>query len=152
MVTNTTYQAAPWADVLVFHDKKWWKKWRRDVQAKFGGQKISRAAVYDKGVRSLCHVPGYGNSGGFAAALALLAGVARIVYLGLDCKPAADGRRHWHGAHPQGLGDAMSMDAWPDELAKLAEHAAADGVEIINSSRDTALTCFPRVPLEEALA
>ena len=152
MVTNTTYKIAPWADVLVFHDKKWWKHHRLNVQQMFGGQKLSRAAVYDKGVRSMCHVPGYGNSGGFAAALAMLAGAIRIVYLGLDCKPADDGRRHWHGAHPKGLGDAMSMDAWPDELELLAEHAKRDGVEIVNASRDTALTCFPRVTLAEALA
>lgn len=151
-MTNTTYQAAPWADVLVFHDKPWWKRYGRHVSEVFAGIKVSKSQIYGGGVRSLCHLPSYANSGGFAAAIAMLAGAARIVYLGLDCKPAADGKRHWHGAHPSGLGDAVSMNAWPAEFEPLAGHAAAAGVEIVNASGDTALTCFNRIPLEEALA
>jgi len=107
--------------------------------------------VHDPAVRCMPQVQAYANSGGFAGSLAMLAGAARILYLGLDCKPADDGRRHWHGAHPPGLGDAVSMPVWADEIKRLADHACIDGVKIVNCSRDTALTCFPRIPLEEAL-
>jgi len=107
--------------------------------------------VNDPAVRCMPHVQAYANSGGFAGSLAMLAGAARILYLGLDCKPAADGRRHWHGAHPPGLGDAVSMPVWSVEIQRLAGDARNEGVEVINCSRDTALTCFPRVPLEAAL-
>jgi hypothetical protein len=44
------------------------------------------------------------------------------------------------------------MPQWSEEIKLLADHARIDGVEIVNCSRDTALTCFPRIPLEEALA
>ena len=140
MVTNTTYQAAPWADVLVMHDARWWQRWRADVLATFHGAKISKEPVLDDSVRCMAHVQGYANSGGFAGSLAMLAGAARILYLGLDCKPADDGRRHWHGAHPPGLGDAVSMPVWAEEIKLLADHARIDGVEIVNFSPNTALT------------
>ena len=151
MVTNTSYQIAPWADVLVMHDARWWRRWRADVMAVFHGAKISKEQVDDAAVRCMPQVQAYANSGGMAASLAILAGAARILYLGLDCKPAADGRRHWHGAHPPGLGDAVSMPKWAEEIKLLAGDAFLGGVEVINASRDTALECFPRIPFEEAL-
>lgn len=90
------------------------------------------------------------GAGGIAAAVAL--GARRVILLGYDCKYAADGRRHWHGDHPKGsgAGNAGSIGRWPAQFQELVSHL--QGAKVINASRDTALTMFPRMPLEEALA
>lgn len=91
-----------------------------------------------------------GNSGAGALCLAAHFGAKRIIMLGYDCKHAADGKRHWHGNHPKGLGNAGSVDKWPAQFRDVAQRL--HGVEIVNATRDTSLTIWPQVPLEEALA
>lgn len=99
------------------------------------------------------HAAGRGqNSGAGAIAVAAALGARRIVLVGYDCKHAADGRRHWHGDHAKGAGagNAGSVSKWPAQFRDLVSHLR--GATVINASRDTALTVFPRMPLEEALA
>ena len=147
IVTNTTFQAAPWADVLYAMDKPWWQKYHKEVEAGFEGEKIAPVS----GCYNARRVQfGYGgNSGAGALALAAHFGARRIIMLGYDCKYAADGRRHWHGNHPKGLGNAVSLPHWLGQFDAMAKQLA--GVEIINATRDTALEFWPRVPLESAL-
>ena len=152
IVTNTTYQSALWADALFFHDFKWWKKYSHDVVAKFPGDKVTLSSVNSTFV-TVMRPPAfnsYGNSGAGAISLAVLAGARRVITLGLDCQYTS-GKRHHFGDHPPGLGNAKSMNKWPSGFKRVAGHAKNKGVEVINASRDTALTCFPRVSLEEAL-
>ena len=150
IVTNTTYQLAPWADALFFHDFKWWKKYKDDVRANFQGRLVTVAPVSADGVDWLREWNGYGNSGAAAIALAVLAGARRVITIGLDCQYTGN-KKHWHGDHPQGLGNARSLKKWPAGFARLAGHAKSHGVEVINASRATALDCFKRQPLEDAL-
>jgi hypothetical protein len=150
IVTNTTYQLALWADALFFHDMKWWKKFRDDVRKRFQGQLVTVAPVNFKDVDCLRGWNSYGNSGAAAIALATLAGAERIILLGLDCQYTG-GKRHWHGDHPPGLGNAKSLKKWPTGFKRLASHCKGQGVEVINASRETALECFERQPLEAAL-
>ena len=58
---------------------------------------------------------------------------------------------HMHGDHVTGLGNAGSLPKWPAFFQKLAGLMSRKGVTVVNASRSTALTCFPRVGLEEAL-
>ena len=97
------------------------------------------------------HVPNlkcFGNSGAGAIALAAKAGASRVILLGYDCEKSG-GKVHWHGDHPAGLGNAGSMPKWPEQFKRLA--ASLSGVEVINCSRATALTAFPRGKLESVL-
>jgi hypothetical protein len=90
-----------------------------------------------------------GNSGYQAVSLAILFGAARIVLLGFDMQ--ATGRRlHWHADHGDGLANPVPQK-FKDWSARFAQLAKLSPVEIINASRETALGCFPRIPLEEAL-
>lgn len=91
-----------------------------------------------------------GNSGYQALALAIHFGAARVILLGYDMQFAKDGKRHWHPDHTGKLHNPMStqMRAWPVQYAELAK---ATPVPIINASRATALKCFPRMTIEEAL-
>ena len=153
IVTNTTFRLCPWADVLFAFDGKWWKEYCKEVEAKFKGAKMtcsSAGAAY--GAKSLLYQDWYnpfGNSGASAVSLAVAAGARKIVLIGYDCQKTDDGRIHWHGDHPPQLGNAKSMRLWPKHFVAVAK--MAKDVEIINCSRRTALTCFPRGELAKSL-
>ena len=148
-VTNTTSRLAPWADVLFAHDAKWVRAHPAEVAAA-EGLVVSMATALPPAIASAHGViKSYKNSGAAAISLALWAGAARVICLGLDCQPDAAGRNHWHGRHPAPLGDAGSLPSWPARFGELAAVAQAQGVPVLNASRATALTCFPRVALED---
>lgn len=89
------------------------------------------------------------NSGQRAILLAQHLGAIRIILLGYDCS-IADGS-HWHGDHTL-LDNPTAANAarWHGEFERVAGEMAGQ-VEIINCSRKTALTCFSRMPLADAL-
>lgn len=153
VVTNTTFKLAPWADLLFFHDRKWWDIHGAEVGDAFSGLCVTMSSLSTSRVLSLAGTgfKAYRNSGGGAINFAMLAGAKRIITLGLDGKYASDGRRHWHIQHPK-LGDAASLPRFVKIFPQLAQDAKSKGVEIINASRDTALICFPRVTLENVLS
>lgn len=135
-------------------DEPWWKIHLAEVRASFAGELCSTfKGLRKQGVNCLLmqnrQFKAFGNSGAGAVSLAGLAGARRVLMLGYDCQRTG-GKVHWHGNHPKGLGNAGSMPKWPQQFAKLK--AAMEGVEIINCSRATALTCFPRGDLETCLA
>lgn len=88
-----------------------------------------------------------GNSGYQALNLAYHAGAGRIVLLGYDMQRTG-GRAHWFGDHPRGLQVSSPFEDWRRRFDALAADLARAGVEVINASRETALTCFRRAPLE----
>jgi hypothetical protein len=90
------------------------------------------------------------NSGHHAIALAYQFGAARMVLLGFDFQRTG-GAGHWHGDHPAGLGNLERMQEWPIRMAALADAAREAQWPIVNASRETALTCFERMPLAAAL-
>jgi hypothetical protein len=94
------------------------------------------------------HFNAYGNSGAGAISLALNGGAEKVVLLGFDCQ-RTDGKSHWHGDHPRNLANAKQIDKWP-ALFKRLRNDFPDS-EIINSSRQTALDMFPKIPIEDAL-
>lgn len=90
----------------------------------------------------------YGNSGAGAISLAAQGNAKRIVLLGFDCQKTG-GKAHWHGDHPSNLGNAGSIPKWHVRFAEQARDLGY--IEIINCSRETALTCFQRAKLEDTL-
>lgn len=94
----------------------------------------------------------YGANGGYQAInLAYLFGAKKIILLGFDMKRGEHRKSHWHGEHPGGLNKEMPIKTWLKNFPKLASDLKAEGVEVINSTRDTALECFNKINLEEAL-
>jgi hypothetical protein len=89
------------------------------------------------------------NSGYQAVNLAVHLGAARVILLGYDMGDQA-GKDHWFGRHPY---PAMRppYQIFREFFPSIVEPLKALGVEVINASRRTALDCFPRVRLEEAL-
>ena len=146
IVTNTTFKAAPWADVLAFHDFKWWKVFREEVREGFAGEKVTIADINAEGVQVIKSLSVPGNSGAMGLALATYAGAAKVILLGADCKHT-NGRKHWHGDHPKPLGNAASVKKFLAHYARIPRFNA----EVVNATRDTDLKCFERVQLEEVL-
>lgn len=93
------------------------------------------------------------NSGYQAIGLAYLFGAARIVLLGYDFTVGTKGERHWHGDHPKGLGNGgeSRYATWARAMDALAKDLKQTDCQVWNASRRTALKCFRRVTLSEAL-
>jgi hypothetical protein len=164
IAVNNCYQRAPWADVIYGCDRRWWDEYAERAgkicTGEFWTVNPTAAAVY--GLNALSYVPGGGissrpstiaaggNSGFQAVGIALLFGAAKVVLLGFDMQQGIGRRLHWHTDHGGKLHNPtpQSLKNWNrcfEQLAKVAP------VPIVNASRETALTCFPRRSISEAL-
>ncbi len=94
-----------------------------------------------------------GNSGFQALNLAVQWGAKRILLIGFDMDVAHQyhwyGRNNWHEANNPNESNfkrwIASFDASALVLAKL-------GIEVINCSMHSALKCFPKMSIEDALS
>jgi hypothetical protein len=89
------------------------------------------------------------NSGYQAINLAVHLGAKRVVLLGYDMAAQKD-RDHYFGNHQ--AGNRVPFGILREVFDSLVEPLKAAGVEIVNATRETALTCFPRQTIAEALA
>ena len=168
IVVNDAVRLAPWADVLYSSDGPWWKRERGAPG--FTGMKLCIEKKKGAGVDSygrtwpsvgvlrnagiaglsldpsaICH---YKNSGGAAINLAVHLGAIRIVLLGFDMSAGPNGQRHFYPEGPRGSSPYGDFRRY---MATMVHPLKAAGVTVVNASRRTALTCFPRVALEQAL-
>lgn len=90
------------------------------------------------------------NSGAAAINLAVHFGAARILLLGYDMGHRPGQVSHFFGEHPERLRGG-SAGTYVPMFTFLVEPLKALGIEILNCSRQTALECFPRVALHDAL-
>lgn len=85
--------------------------------------------------------------------LAAHLGVSRIVLLGVDMKVALDGRTHCHNG-PR-LPAAQFQRTLQQDMLPLFQYLVKPletrGIEVINANPESALTCWPRMPLTEVL-
>ena len=156
IVTNTAFQYALWADVLLFHDVQWWRKYGEEVLQKFQGTIYSINSVSNTRVQKIDKktAPLVGNAGAAAIGLCVYMGSKDIQAIGIDCKYSGK-KRHFHGDHPKGLGNAVTIGKKPEKFIehfeKIAKYAKEKGASVKNLSRDTVLKCFPRGSLEDHL-
>lgn len=180
IAVNASYLWAYFADVCYFADSHFWK-WQTEgigypaigfsalgVSRRWGvfpGLKCSiqntGANVTDDAVHILRNktFPKHGmglsldceslitgrNSGFQSLNMAILAGASRVILLGFDGKAG-----HFHGGHPRPTPEAV----YPLYLQAMNEAAGAikkAGVEVLNASPESAITCFEKRPLEAIL-
>lgn len=159
IVVNDNYQLAPWADLHYACDLKW-HQWHAAGLADFDGDKytmdVKAAKKYKlryiegrSGV-GLSTDPSYihtGQNSGFQAInVAYHLGASHIMLLGFDMKFAKNGASHWFGDHPDNI--RSNYASW---LKGFAEVAKQDLIHIINCSRDTDLTCFEQMTIQDAI-
>lgn len=167
IVINDVYKWAPWASILYAPDYRWWNNnWPDLARANWQGRFMTidpDAAIDFRLELAHCedlHVPmlglnpnpdvlRHGYSGGFQAMeIARMLGARRIVLLGYDY--GATGHSHavpgFYHPTPSDYGTMITaFDAAADQLKK-------EGTEVINCTRESALTCFVRGDLERVLA
>ncbi len=169
IVVNDAYQLAPWADVLYAADLPWWdahqdalkcaglkfackpsavrdklKHQRLTILRKTGEDGLERQAF---GLRS-----GRGNSGYQSVNLARHLGASRIILLGFDMQRTGK-QAHFFGSHRPPLSDPPDYRwvQWRAAFSTLIKPLADEGISVVNATRSTALTCFPRLPIQQAL-
>ena len=159
---NTTFQLAPWADALYACDAAWWHVHYSQARSLFAGKLWTqdREALRHEGVQFIESVraPGLSNrvgvihqgqnSGYQAIGLAHHAGAVKLILLGFDMQG-----QHWHGQHPKPLTNtpAYLFPLWVSNFNALAVDLEMAGVEVVNCTPGTALTCFRRADLRAEL-
>jgi hypothetical protein len=132
---------APWAEALVSADRAWWKHHVPD----FAGRKFSAMPVHGIDTEQLPGVVMGTNSGLLAVQVAVSLGAKRVLLLGFDM-----GGTHFFGPHPEGLKNTK-----PHRFEQFKRQFAdyrPRGVEIINCTPGSALTCYPTATLDACLA
>lgn len=166
IAVNSSYEVAPFAPVLFFNDKRWWDFHRIKLES-FAGRLVT-VSEHSRGdrlfkLRRLKPPPGFSADPGIVAsqrtslqgainlAYHLNAG-ARIVLLGADMCRASDGRSHHHTPHIwRNKPGNTTWDLQMEELALIVEPLRARGVEVINTSLESRLDWWPKMPLESCL-
>lgn len=156
IVVNDNWRMVPNADLLYACDTAWWDRYHAEIefdgvmytQTPEAARKYGLRYVAGKSGPGLCLDPGVihtgGNSGYQAIGLAYHLGARRIALLGFDMQHTND-KRHWFGDHPEGLTNAARVDVWVKNYEPLASDLQAQGVQVVNCTRQTALHCFERL-------
>ena len=158
---NDVYKLAPWAKVFYACDAEWWDAHHEGIE-NLAGEKwtINKAAAekyklnFIPGLpaKKFSNSPGYiatgGNSGFQALNLAVLHGAQRVILLGYDMQLAPDGKRHFFGNHPGGMNRNSRYQDWIKNFRRAKPYIK---IEVINCTRETALDCFPKTKLKDAL-
>lgn len=159
---------APWADGLYACDHRWWKlrgpsaeefagiRWQGHIGNREGlWPGTIHGGVISGRPEMIFAGPGIaagGNSGFQALNLIARSHPRRVILLGYDM--GHDGVSHWHGEHGSGLSNPADsfLRRCAGILDRQASKLAAQGIEVINSSRHSRLQGFRRLLLEEALS
>lgn len=149
--------------MLYASDARWWTQYGGEVERSFTGESWTCAerlrcvinwveAVDEAGLSTKPGRIHTGlNSGYQAINLAFMWGAARIILLGYDMQRGPSGESHHHGDHEGGLPNLGTMPEWTRRMVQLGADLRARGVEVVNATRRTAITCFERLPIERAL-
>lgn len=171
IAVNDAVDAAPWADVAYSSDSGWWIRRKglptfpglrvtvgsrpQGLEGQFDGMLVLRLMQIEGVCFKANGLATAKNSGGAAINLAVHLlpeiGVRRILLSGYDLGPS--GRRYHFNEPPQGASKPSSnYEKFRGYIATMAKPLSDAGIEVINCSRKTALTCFPRRSLADVLS
>ena len=169
---NDAYRLAPWADLLYFCDTRWWE-WHKDKREyqDFGGIKCTMSEVVADKEPGVVWVKNGGQSGfdertdhvrtgkngGYQCIhLCMHLGAARIILLGYDMRVSEVGHSHWFGEHKAPNGPIVplrqgTLDLMVPYFSTLKPELDKRGIEVINCTPGSAIECFTRFSLEQAI-
>lgn len=139
------FQLAPWADFISASDAAWWRNYPEAKELE--GKQFCMA--------SHCHaekitIPGIGtisNSGVLGLQCAVNLGATRILLIGFDMRGS-----HFFGQYTNGLRNTSPQQREQHKKQYSAWAKANPKVEVLNCTRNSALTCFPMADLDDCLA
>jgi len=154
-INNQAIDCAPWADIIYGSDLKWWRhylpavthlpgrKISLEIGQPIGGVEYLRPSteVFDD---RPCYLSTGANSGYAALCLAAKLGASRIFLHGYDMG-SRDGRMRRHD-YPAALNSKPRFADWIPRFRLLAPVLARRGIEVVNCTPASALTCFPFAP------
>lgn len=157
---NTNYQIAPHAKWLYACDGLWWDQYIEDVRKNYTGELWTQdvKATKDYSLNYIESLPGTGfiteefkikqgqNSGYQAINFAYHLGFRQVILLGYDMQ-STSGKNRWHGNHPGPCGNHNNYQQFVDNYNHM--HPP---LEVINCSRVSALTAFPKMNFDEFMS
>jgi hypothetical protein len=160
---KNAYDLAPWADVVYgagVDVTRWWQVNGDRVVANHAGLRFTLDPLASKWATLLRYGAEHGlsadpsrlalgrNSGYQVINLAVLLGAAKIILLGYDMRV---GSRNNFFEGPM-KGPAHKYSDWQPFFASIVEPLKQLGVAVINCTPNSALECFPKMTLAEALS
>lgn len=141
VVVSDAYKLAPWADVMVAHDTKWWDA---NEDCDFPGPRFTGGLFTDKRHGAKRFYPTGGNSGCLGIRVAhKLFSPNKILLLGADLHGT-----HYFGPHTKpGLHNTKNQQF---SIIK-GQYAQLRGLPVVNCSPISKLTCFPKAKLRDVL-
>lgn len=171
---NRAHEFIPTAPVLWWTDARYWRRARASILAHDARWKATGNLEYQlreldpsvtqylfTGAEGFDPDPDclrHGWNGAYAAThLAAHLGPRRIILLGVDLRHGGSAKsRNFHSGYPENYGGAPppdeTLERWEAAFSTLAPILAAMGIEVINGSPTSALTIWPRCPIEDALS
>lgn len=152
--------------MLYFADYQWWE-WHKDraEYKAFAGERVTIEntgglirdpnvhMLHNYGTDGLSEQPNgirTGTNGGYQALnIATLSGARRVLLLGYDMH-FPGGKSHWHAGHPRKVPE-QHYSGYARRFATIVQDVKRLGVEVINVTPGSKITCFPFLPLEQAL-
>ena len=162
IAVNDAWRLAPWADALYAADPCWWDhyqgvpdfsgdKWTQSMEAadRWALKYIPCRQRLGLSLDRACIHSGW-NSGYQALNLAVLFGAKRIFLLGFDMQEAID-KAHFFGNHPEALQKRSTYSAFIRAFETTTPDLKRAGCAVINCTRQSALSCFPKRSIEEEI-
>ena len=166
IAVNDSWRLCPWADILYAADRAWWL--HHEYVTQFTGERWTQQQGHvawpqeakDAGLKVVvsAHKPGISfdpalihtgkNSGFQALNLAVLLGATEILLLGIDCT-TLDGKTHWFGDHPGKLMKKSPYGVFKQAFTDSSQALDRAGINVINCSERSALTCFKKGRVED---
>lgn len=143
VAVSDAYARVPWAVAMVSQDAAWWKV-HPEAKAFFGRKYSGNGVAGTEKVEYEGLINSGTNSGLLACHIAVTLGADRLILLGFDLHGT-----HYFGPHPSSLRNTQ-----PHRFMQMQQQFARwrAGVEVINCTPGTALTCFPIMDLHACLA
>jgi hypothetical protein len=163
---NDAYRLAPWGDVLYSCDPLWWQHhkgvptfqglkltWDATVASQYKLHKITIEKPESNEL--LVERPSYIGAGGASGFqgfnIAVQFGGTGIALIGCDC--TVEYGEHWFGRHPVPLNNPLRSQAnrWKLAFEGAAPRCKVLGIDVVNCSPISTLTCYPKVTIDQML-
>lgn len=169
---NSSYQKAPWAEMLFFADRRWWERENMErpklLDMVTGTIVTTSRQAKETERHKLVRLRRQANTPpGIAVqpdtvvvSRTSLQGVLNICYhkrvgrcilLGADNGPGETGRIHHHDEYPW----PTTSTSWTDKITELSscvDTLRTVGIQVVNCSPASTLPWWPKIPLEQVLA